>query len=133
MAKKYIGKALTHLSKRRGAEGPKLCDKIAAKLTDMTSAQVNALDSSLNFGWLKWQMRGVDIVIGETRQERSDKRRCAMLLVACMNFTWIKETNEAQSWDDNVLDTVIGRYFNGQRSLPDIPAVSYTHLRAHET
>jgi hypothetical protein len=125
MSKQYIGKALTYLSKRRQAEGPQLCDKIAAILTDMPSAKVNALNSSLNFGWLRWQMRGVDIVIGETRGDRADKRRSAMLLVTCAKSAWIKEINDAQSWDDNVLDEVIGRYFNGQRSLPDIQGTGY--------
>jgi hypothetical protein len=97
MAKKYIAKALTYLSTR--PNGPQLCDNIAEHLSVMTSAGVNEVNDELNFGWLKWAMRNVQIVPGTTRDELADKRRAAMLVARVLGLPPASVQN-AESWDE---------------------------------
>ncbi len=98
MAKKYIAKALTYLSAR--PNGPQLCDNIAQHLNAMSSADVNRVDAALDFGWLKWEMRNVQIVLGETREELADKRRAALLVAKVLALDMAAVQN-AESWDES--------------------------------
>lgn len=75
MPKTYIAKALTTLSKRHSH----LCEDLARAFTAMSSTRVNALNKSLDLGWLSWQMRNVDLGV-ISRDQVADKKRAALLL-----------------------------------------------------
>jgi hypothetical protein len=62
MPKSNIGKALASLSQTRN--GPERCDKIAKCLMLGSSTRVKQISKEVNFGWLKWTMRSVQIIGG---------------------------------------------------------------------
>jgi len=98
MPKSYIGLALASLSQTRG--GPERCDKVAKCLMLASSARVKAINKELDFGWLKWSMRNVQIVGGESQGEVAGRRRAAMLVASALNLAQQHKT-AAATWDDN--------------------------------
>lgn len=97
MAKEYSGKALASLSKSIHPDGARLCDQIAARLTDMTSAQVKVIDSALDFGWLTYQMRGVHLG-GGSREDIANRRRAAKLLKLLFPTVQVPR-DDSDSWE----------------------------------
>ena len=103
MPKTYIAKALTSLSKRR--DGAELCDKLAQRLSNMTSASVRRLNSALDFGWLKWAMMNAQLMMGESRDEVADMRRAALLVAAAFELP-PDVKRQAESWESGELAKV---------------------------
>ncbi|HMD18990.1 MAG TPA: hypothetical protein VKH40_01640 [Alloacidobacterium sp.] len=115
MPKTYISKALTVLSKRR--EGSYLCDKIAHRLSNMTSGSVRRVNNVLDFGWLKWTMMNVQLMYEQTREQLADLRRAAML--GAMVFELSAELKrKAENWDMGQFTQV----FRACEDKPNYPA-----------
>ena len=118
MAYSYIRKALTLIS-RVPRSGPLTCDWIGSILSAMDDLAVAALDTKLNFGWLRYTMRNVDR--GATaREDLADVRRAAKLLVMLRSAdgATAEDANTAEGWNEGELNALMRRL--ADRNAPDI-------------